>query len=423
MYSVPFLKMFRRSRENNTSFYKEQRIGTIEFPDKLTVENSFILASTVTEIFWPIDFCADRISKLRFFIADKNGKEVENTELNRFVTDINPFYSFNDLVYQKIFSWYADGNGFNLLSVPKSLSESGRINASNITRSDIIQPNLVSIDEYTNIPIYKAGGYSDMIRSIRLEYGSGEALENKDLLQISKIDGTIRENSAFLGRSILFKGLRSINNLLAVYSARYNAYVNNGSAGLLVSKQTGVKGDSLDDLLGGTPATRDQIITELNDRKGLTGNRQFWGISSQPLEFINTIATIKDLMPMEETLENTIKVASIFQIPSGLVPRKDDSKYDNQNAAERNVWENSLMSLTDSVCKSFTKEFRLDAIGYKIMADYSSVSALASNEAEQEAIIKARIENLNALKALVGDGSTTEIDNEIIKILQHYGKG
>ena len=57
------------------------------------------------------------------------------------------------------------------------------------------------------------------------------------------------------------------------------------------------------------------------------------------------------------------------------------------------------------------------------MADYSSVSALASNEAEQEAIIKARIENLNALKVLVGDGGTTEIDNEIIKILQHYGKG
>ena len=40
-------------------------------------------------------------------------------------------------------------------------------------------------------------------------------------------------------------------------------------------------------------------------------------------------------MPYEETLENTIKIASIYQIPSDLIPRKDHSTFDNQEGQER----------------------------------------------------------------------------------------
>lgn len=427
MYNVPFFNIFKRSRINNSSYYKEERIGTFEFPEKLNDANAFNLAQTVTEIFWPIDFCADRVSKLRFFIADKNGKEVTNTELLRFIDSnakdfINPFFSFNELVYQKIFSWYADGNGFNLLSVPESLRGNGQATVNNITRSDIIQPNLVSIDEYTNIPIYKAGSYNDIIMQVRIDDGYSQPID-KSLFCVSKNDSTIRTGSAFLGRSILYKGLRPINNLLAVYSARYNSYVNNGAAGLLVRKSGGRSDESLNSVINGDPVTRKAIIDDLNDRKGLTGTRQFWGITNQPVEFINTIATIKDLMPMEETLENSIKIAAIMQLPSGLVPRKDNSTYDNQDAIEATVWENSLKSITDSVCASFTREFRLNTIGYAIKADYSSVSALAANESAQEDIIAKRLANLLTLQQASNDNQKKAIEIEIEKIIQHYGQG
>ena len=74
-----------------------KKIGNIRVPETFKNSNAFILANSIPEINFPIDFIADRISKLRFFIADKNGNELSNTELTRLITDINPLYSFSDL--------------------------------------------------------------------------------------------------------------------------------------------------------------------------------------------------------------------------------------------------------------------------------------------------------------------------------------
>ena len=140
-----------------------------------------------------------------------------------------------------------------------------------------------------------------------------------------------------------------------------------------------------------------------------------WGISSVPLEWINTLSSIKDLMPYEETLENTIKIAGVFQIPPELVPRKDQSTFENKATSERTVWENALMSMVDTMCNYFTHSFTLDQSGYKILADYSSVSALNVNKTEIEAQITAKLQNLEKLKNM-----GYNVDNEITKILQSY---
>ena len=43
---------------------------------------------------------------------------------------------------------------------------------------------------------------------------------------------------------------------------------------------------------------RDEIINDINERNGLTGSRNIWGISGIPIEFVKTLATINELMPM-----------------------------------------------------------------------------------------------------------------------------
>jgi hypothetical protein len=83
-------------------------------------------------------------------------------------------------------------------------------------------------------------------------------------------------------------------------------------------------------------------------------------------------------MPFEETLEDAIKIAATYQIPSVLVARKDQSTFNNQKEAERSVWENALMSIVDTVASYFTKAWMLE--GVHIRADYSTVSALTENE-------------------------------------------
>jgi hypothetical protein len=231
-----------------------------------------------------------------------------------------------------------------------------------------------------------------------------------DRLRVFRYDFSSRETSGVLALSPLFKATRSINNLLATYSARYNVYVNHGAAGYLSKKTTS---QGMDSAFG----DREKILEDLNNKNGLTGNRRLWGISSVPVEWVNTLVTIKDLLPFEETLEDSIKIAAVFQIPSQLVPRKDNSTFDNQESQERIVWENTLISLVDTICGYFTRSLTLDQAGYKIKADYSSVSVLKTNEVQIEQIIQAKLQNLQALISLSPE---TDITNEIEKIVQSY---
>ena len=410
------LSYFERKRsisvvESYKDEFLTEKVGSISIPDTLTDANAFMLANSVAEIYFPIDFLADRASKLRYYIADRNGIEIPPTsELNRFIDNINPLYSFSDLIYQAVFSMLSDGNLIQYVAVPQSYRN---VSINNITRLDVLQPNQVSFREYTNVSELTATSLTDFIKEARYLSTNDSYYDplRVDRLRIFRYDATKREkSSSVLARSPLFKSFRSINLLLAVYSARYNVYVNNGAAGYLVKK-------SANGGIEASLADRDQILRDINERSGLTGNRRLWGISSVPLEWVNTLSTIKDLIPLEETLENAIKIASTFQIPPELVPRKDQSTFDNKAVTERSVWENTLMSLVDSIASYFTKSLTLDQSGYKIMADYRTVSALKANETEIEAKIQAKITNLKALKELYPDA---KIDNEITKILQSY---
>lgn len=411
------LDFLRNKQEKQLNIYEDSmlttevtKVGTLEIPDKLSDDNAFTLANTVSELYQPIDFLADRASKLRFYIADKNGNEVINTELNRFITNINPLYSFSDLFYQSIFSYLADGNILQYVTVPTSYKN---VSVNNISRIDILQPNMVELKEWTNISILQVQKINDFIRELRYaDTKTQSTILNPERLNVYNYDLTRKLDSNVLSKSPLFKSYRSINNLLATYSARYNVYANNGSAGWL-SKKTSSTG--LESIVG----DRNEIVRDIQNRHGLTGNRQLWGISSTPIEFVNTLVDIQKLMPFEETLEDSIKIAATFQIPANLVPRKDQSTFDNQLEAERSVWENTLISLVDSGCSYFTKSFALDKAGYSIKADYSTVSALKENESVIEDVTGKQIANLKLLKELSPE---LDITQQINKLSERYEK-
>ncbi len=395
--------------------YSSDKVGSIQIPDTLTNSNAFILANTVTEIYWPIDFYADRASKLRYFLADKDGNEVGKSEYNRLLTDINPLFSFTDLIYQYIFSYMADGNGITYIKVPASYRNPS---PNNITRLDVLQPNLLTLSEYTNISILDALSLNDLIRQAKYQqlYTTGQYLEIPKL-RIDCIDSTRREESMVLSQSPLFKAIRPINNLLATYSARYNVYANNGAAGYLVKKQN--NNQSLEAVID--PKGREEMLKDINTRMGITGNRHLWGVSGIPMEFINTLSDIQKLMPFEETLEDSIKIASISQIPPELIPRKDQTTFNNKTEAERSVWENGLMSMVETTCQNFTRALYLNKVGLQIKADYSTVSCLKANETSNEDLYSKRIANLNAIKAANPD-KANDVNKELDKILLYYGQ-
>lgn len=399
--------------------YEVKSIGNIIIPEKLTNKNAFVLANSVAELSFPVDFYADRISKLRFFIANKSGREVASSELNRFVSDkINPLFSFPDLVYQYVFSLMSDGNAINYLGVP-SLYQ--KIAPSTIERWDVLQPNLTDVDELTNISLLNISSWNEAIRRVYYNEGGYQRKElDKENVVINNFGIKRRTDSIIFAQSPFWWANKSIDTLLAVYSARYNVYANNGAAGYLSRKMTSSSGQNAAfeaAIMDGSK--RDEIIKDINDRHGLTGKRNIWGISGIPIEFVKTIASISELMPFEETLEDAIKIAAVFQIPPVLVPRKDQSTFDNQENAERNVWENGLLSMAQTVADNLTKMFRIDTTGNKIMFDASSVSALVKNESENEDLIAKKLANIDKIRQMMPETDTTEI---ITEILAQYGK-
>jgi hypothetical protein len=416
--NIPWIKKVRIKdvEVHESEPYKEERIGTIEFPDRLTDCNAFTLANTVSEIYFPIDFIADRASKIRYMIT-KNGIEVPNTELNRFVTSINPLFSFSDLVYQSVFAYLADGNMVSYRGIP-SLYKSASVNS--IDRIDVINPNDLDLSEYNNLSALDISSWNALIRRAKYTKANGTTQDlNIDNLVISNIDANKREDSVIFSKSPLYKAIRPINNLLAVYSARYNVYVNNGYAGLLVRKGTTSK-DGLAEKIN--PSDKKAILADLNEN-GITGNRNRWGINGItgiPVEFINTLATIKDLLPMEETLENSVKIAGVYQIPSGMVPRKDQPTFDNQDGQERQVWENAIMSVCEGFAAYWTKVCTLDKAGYQITPDYSTVSCLQANQDAIEDTLTKELANIEKIKALYPEYDTAKA---IKVILEKYGKG
>jgi len=398
---------------HNLEQWETQNLGNIVVPEKFTSTNSFVLSNSVPELFFPMDFYADRISKVRFFIAAKSGKEIMNTELNRFIQDgINPLYSFSDLIYSYCFS-LLDGNAYNYLGVPSLYKN---INPSTIERWDVLQPNLVGIDEYSNISSLNIQSWNEYIQRAYYNEGGIQRTEiDKTKLVIHTFGFKRRQNSNFLTEGLLWKANKSIDILLSVYSARYNVYANNGAAGYL-AKKLNATGQMETMLMDGNK--RQEILTDINDRNGITGRKNIWGISGVPIEFVKTLATISELMPLDETLECAIKIAAPFQIPAGLIPRKDQSTFDNQAANEQSVWENGLLSMAETVCQNLTKMFGFPST-MKIMFDQENISALTKNESDKEDLMLKKLNNIEKMKSLSPELDVTLKVNEIYK--EDYG--
>jgi len=358
---------------------------------------------------FPVDFYADRISKLRRFIVDKNGNEITNTELMRFIQDgINPFYTFSDLVYQYVYSLLGYGNVINYLNVPSTYKD---ITPNNISRWDVLNPDLTSIEEYTNISTLFISNKQDAIKKV--VYSDGSFIEkelDKRGIFIDNYSLRKQANSTILSKSPLFSRNKSIDILLAVYSARYNVYANNGAAGYLAKKSLQANNGGLESMFDNVN-NRQAILDDINSRNGITGRKNLWGVSGVPIEFVKTLATISELMPLEETLANSIKIASNFQIPPVLVPRKDQSTFSNQQTAEVTVWENGLLNMANTVCGNLTKMFGMT--NTRVMFDTSQVSALQANEIEGETLAAAKLANLEKIKTLSPETDISQAVNEI----------
>lgn len=393
------VKSFNATKEVNEAgqdvwFY--EKMGNILNENvRFSDDVAFLLALSLSEIYNPIDLIANRTSTVKFDLVDLKGNVIEpKFNIARLMTNPNPFQSFSDLVYDIVFSGLADGNKWIYNRMPQV----GEVKVDKITNCFCLKPNLLTVNELSNINNYLAlTDYRSIINYLQYDFQNNvEKLDKLNITHSRTFLGN-RANSLFIAQSPLNTVKRNINNLIAVYQARLNVYDNNGTAGILAKKQAASNGnDQLQQAVD--PITQDQMAEEINKRFGLTGNRNIKGISSIPLEFIKTLATISELQPFEETEADAIQIAAIYGVDRDLVNSKNNSAYENKKNAEKGLWQNVIIQEAFDVADLLTKSWNLT--DKKLQPNFDNIAILKEDKktnAEAESIIIDNLIKINSL--------------------------
>lgn len=315
-------------------------------------ENAYKLAGSLPEIFFPIDFIADACASLKYDIVDKNTLEIielKNSNLQRLLLKPNPFEKFSDLVYNGVFNKYSDGNCYDYTKIPDSYKNP---NIDIITNIWTLQPDVtkpVYKEEITNPFAIK--NTSELIKQYNTFFFYKQYIDPKYINHYTL--NQIQKNGK--GKSPLAVLEKNIDNLIQVYSARYNVYAKNMNGGILSKEKTNATG--IEAVVDAT--TRDSILTDLKNRNGLTGDKNFIGVSSVPLKFTKTIASISELQPFDETEADAVAIASIFGLDADLVPKRNPSKFANKIDGERKLWQTVIKSVAIERGEELSRAFYL----------------------------------------------------------------
>ena len=359
---------------------------------KFQQDNAFELANTIAEVFIPIDAISERTSSVKYNIVNKQTQEViiPSGNLKEKLEKPNPIDKFEDIIYQMIFSKLADGNSYVYTKTAESIVNPTIDNISNIW---VLKPNVTKVILKKSISNpFLMKNISDLIDYYKTFFFYEQNISPKYVLHRTPLGIT----ESGMGKSPLFACSKNINNILAVYQARYNVYAKNGNAGILAKAPVGGGGASLQEAID--PITRDTMLKDLQDRNGLIGDKNFIGLSSVPMQFIKTLGTIKELEPFDETLENAIKIAGVFGVNKELIPKKDNATFSNQMIAEKSFWQNVIKSTCEQVAEDLNKIYYLPK-EWEFKANFSGIEALQEDKKAGLEADGLYIDNLDKLTA------------------------
>lgn len=353
---------------------------------------SFHFASTIAEVFIPIDIISDRVSSVDYILTNKNtGLPIENIPLalENLIKKPNPTSTFGQLVYDIVFSELATGGSYTVTKFPSTVKTKIYDRITNIWS---LNPDETKACLYRSIPDpLMVKELSELIEKYRtrfivdLELGANEVYFNNISKLTKELDPISPLNACY----------RNIDNLIAVYSARFNVYEKNGVAGIVY--KDAAAGDSI--LEQTDPVTRETILDEISKREGITGDRNFTSISSQKLGFIDTLGKIKDLQPFDETQADTLAIGVTYGVDKELLSQKDGTTFANKKDAEKQLWQNRVMPYCHEVAKTLTKVYYLPE-DWHFVPNFDNVDILRQDDKIRQETETIEIDNIVKLKEL-----------------------
>ena len=352
-------------------------------------DNFLTLFRSVPEVFWHIDYIAKRISEAHFDL--KRTKDDSIVWCNRIGADQilkrpNPVTSWRELVYQHFIYKMCTGNAFLRAAMPETFSPDALKCqwCDNYWELPANKVSVIPVQYSWGVPVFGIATKDELIKGYQLKFGAYSALTIPHYQIWHDRDGLpdMETSEMFMkSYSRLLSVKKPIANLIAVYEARNVIYLKRGALGFIVAQKedpTGTVALEKDE--------KEELRKTINANYGVGEGKTPYGVTDIPINFVRTNLSISELQPFDETLEDAIKIASVFGIPAVLVPRKDQSTFSNQDTAEKSVYTSTIIPAAKRFCEELTAFLGLEQKGFYIDCDFSDVACLQTGRKEQEQV-------------------------------------
>lgn len=397
---IPVVKADNVSQEDNRSNQGEYIVDAWRYQQILSMldglihptvvgDNFITLFKTIPEVFWPIDFIAKRISEAHFDLKRTSDDSI--VWCNRLGADTilkqpNPLMTWREIVYQHFAYKFATGNGFFRAAMPENITADATVFqwCSNYWS---LPANLVDVKpvEYGyGVPLFGIAKKEELIKGYTLNLGQYSSYTIPYYQVWHDRDGipNLTGGAGFLkANSRLLSVKKPIANLIAVYEARNVIYIKRGALGFVVAQKSDETGT-----VALEPKEKDELQKEIDSKYGIRNSKSPFAITDIPINFVRTNLSISELQPFDETLEDAIKIASVFGIPSVLVPRKDQSTFSNQDTAEKSVYTSVIIPAAKRFCEAISIFLGLEKKGLYLDCDFSDVACLQVGLKESEEV-------------------------------------
>ena len=352
-------------------------------------DNFLEMFRTIPEVFWPIDYIAKRISEAHYDlkrIKDDSLVWCNRLNVDQILKQPNPVMSWREIVYQHFVYKLATGNAFLRAAMADTFTEDALKcqYCSNYWELPAHKVSVVPVEYNFGVPIFGIATKEEIIKGYKLDVSPYDRIlippyqiwhDRDGIPEFTKRSTFLKSNSRLLPLK------RPIANLLAVYEARNVIYVKRGGLGFIVAQKQDDTGT-----LALDPKEKKELRKEIDGNYGVGEGKSPYGFTDIPINFVRTNLSIQELMPFEETLEDAIKIAGVFDIPAVLVPRKDQATFSNQESAEQSVYYATIIPAAKAFCQSLTTFLGLDQKGYYLDCDFSDVACLQVGQKDKETV-------------------------------------
>lgn len=337
--------------------------------------NVLMMFKLLPEVFAPIDGIAKRVCNGRFVIKRVSTDEIvySKKNLNKLLEQPNPLQKWNDFVYNSIV-YKLCGNRYIYTKIPDKLSYSYE----NISSVWALQPQYTEIFLKNKIPdIFDITTSSDIIDYYQVDYnGRNIKIDPQFVNHDSPLNVDVADNSNPLkGLSPLVADLYPMSNLCAVYEARNVIYVKRGPLGAIVSKKSDASG-----LVALKQSEKQQVINDLHNTYGLGHGQSAIAVTSEPVDYVQYGANIKDLLPFTETMASSYAIAATLSYPKELLPSEKQSTYENQRSAEIGLYQNVAIREGKELASILTKAWKLLENGLYMDVIYDHIEILQQDK-------------------------------------------